>query len=97
MPRLLLVHHSPTVATAALTEALVAGASDDAIEGVEVDVREALAWARDEADASTIREADGYVLSGHSASRLWLQLHAVEGATVVLNGGSGPGDPPAPD
>lgn len=39
---------------------------------------------------------NGYVLSGHGADRLWLKEHAVEGATVVLDGGSGPGDPPAP-
>lgn len=40
---------------------------------------------------------NGYVLSGHSASRIWLQVHAQVGDTVVLNGGgSGPGQPPAP-
>lgn len=63
MPRLLIVHHSPTPATATLADALVAGARHDAIEGVEVDVREALAWARDEADHTTLLAADGYVLS----------------------------------
>lgn len=61
--RLLVVHHSPTAATAALADALVAGARHDAIDGVEVDVREALAWARDEADADTILAADGYLLA----------------------------------
>jgi hypothetical protein len=43
--------------------------------------------------------SDGYVLSGHSASRLWLQLHAEVGATVDLGGedpGPDPGDPPPP-
>ena len=57
MPRLLVVHHSPTPSVAALTEAVVAGASDDAIEGVEVVVRSAL-----EADADDVLAADGYVL-----------------------------------
>ena len=36
VPRLLIVHHSPTPSVAALTEAVVAGASDAAISGVEV-------------------------------------------------------------
>ena len=39
MPQLLVVHHSPTSSVTALTDAVVAGASDDAIEGVEVVVR----------------------------------------------------------
>ncbi len=63
MPRLLIVHHSPTPATATLTDGLVAGARHDAIDGVDVEVREALAWARDEADHTTLLAADGYVLS----------------------------------
>ena len=49
MPRLLIVHHSPTPSVAALTEAVVAGASDDAITGVDVVVRAAL-----EADADDV-------------------------------------------
>ncbi len=57
MPRLLIVHHSPTPSVAALTDAVVAGASDDAIEGVEVVVRAAL-----EADAEDVLAADAYVL-----------------------------------
>jgi NAD(P)H-dependent FMN reductase len=57
MPRLLVVHHSPTPSVAALTEAVVAGASDDAIEGVEVVVRPAL-----EAGAGDVLAADAYVL-----------------------------------
>ena len=57
MPRLLVVHHSPTPSVAALTDAVVAGASDDAIEGVEVVVRAAL-----EADADDVLAADGYLL-----------------------------------
>lgn len=57
MPRLLVVHHSPTPSVAALTEAVVAGASDDAIEGVQVVVRPAL-----EAGADDVLAADAYVL-----------------------------------
>lgn len=57
MPRLLVVHHSPTPSVAALTDAVVGGASDDAIDGVEVVVRAAL-----EADAEDVLAADAYVL-----------------------------------
>ena len=57
MPRLLVVHHSPTPSIGELTDAVVAGASDEAIEGVEVVVRAAL-----EADADDVLAADGYVL-----------------------------------
>ena len=62
MPRLLVVHHSPTAALRGLTEAVVSGAGDDAIEGVEVVVTEALAFARGEADHEDLLAADGYVL-----------------------------------
>ena len=57
MPRLLLVHHSPTASVRALTDAVVSGAHDDAIEGVEVVVRPAL-----EATADDMLGADGYLL-----------------------------------
>lgn len=57
MPRLLVVHHSPTPSITSLTDAVVAGASDDVIEGVEVVVRAAL-----EADADDVLAADGYLL-----------------------------------
>jgi multimeric flavodoxin WrbA len=62
MAQLLIVHHSPTKSLAALTDAVVAGANDDAIEGVEVRVLEALAFARGEAGHGDLLEADGYVL-----------------------------------
>jgi NAD(P)H-dependent FMN reductase len=62
VPRLLIVHHSPTRSLRALTDAVVAGAGDPAIEGVEVVVRPAL-----EASADDILAADGYVL-GTSAN-----------------------------
>lgn len=57
MPRLLVVHHSPTRSLRALTDAVLAGAHDDAIEGVEVVVRPAL-----EATADDVLSADGYLL-----------------------------------
>ena len=62
MPRLLIVHHSPTRSLTELTEAVVAGAQDDEIVGVDVVVLEALAFARGEADHEDLLEADGYVL-----------------------------------
>ncbi|WP_067432709.1 flavodoxin family protein [Nocardioides jensenii] len=62
MARLLVVHHSPTRSLQTLTEAVVAGASDDEIEGVEVVVRPAL-----EATADDVLAADGYLL-GTSAN-----------------------------
>jgi hypothetical protein len=67
MRRLLVVHHSPTASLRALTEAVLAGAGDDAIEGVEVVALEALAFARGEAGAQDLLDADGYVL-GTSAN-----------------------------
>jgi NAD(P)H-dependent FMN reductase len=57
MPTLLVVHHSPTPSVSALTDAVVAGACDDAIEGVEVVVRPALTAGADE-----VLAADGYLL-----------------------------------
>lgn len=62
MSRLLLIHHSPTRALRALTEAVVAGAGDDAIEGVELRAVEALAFARGEVDHEALLAADGYLL-----------------------------------
>lgn len=62
MPRLLVVHHSPTASMARLTEAVLAGTADDSIEAVEVVVLEALAFARGEADHRDLLAADGFVL-----------------------------------
>src|SRR5690349_7525445 len=62
MSRLLIVHHSPTANLQRLTDAVVAGAADDAIEGVEVVVRSAL-----EANSDDVLDADGYLL-GTSAN-----------------------------
>ena len=57
MPRLLIVHHTPSPSVHAMLEAVKSGATDDAIEGVDVVVRAALsATARDALDA------DAYLL-----------------------------------
>lgn len=57
MARLLVVHHSPTATMRRLTDAVLAGASDEEIEDVEVVVRPAL-----EATAEDVLAADGYLL-----------------------------------
>jgi NAD(P)H-dependent FMN reductase len=57
MPRLLVVHHTPSPNLQALLEAVLAGAGDDAIDEVEVVVRPALT--APEVDAL---EADAYLL-----------------------------------
>ena len=57
MSRLLVVHHSPTASMRRLTDAVLAGANDEAIEGVEVMVRPAL-----EATGDDVLAADGYLL-----------------------------------
>lgn len=62
MARLLVVHHSPTPNLQRITDAVVQGASDEAIEGVEVIVRQAL-----EATIEDVLAADGYLL-GTSAN-----------------------------
>ncbi|WP_214403707.1 flavodoxin family protein [Pseudonocardia lacus] len=57
MTRLLVVHHTPSPATAELLDAVLAGAADPEITGVEVTSRAALA-----ATASDLLAADGVVL-----------------------------------
>jgi multimeric flavodoxin WrbA len=57
MPRLLVVHHTPSPATQEMLESVLGGAKDDAIQGVEVVVRPALS-----ASVSDVLEADGYLL-----------------------------------
>jgi hypothetical protein len=55
--QLLVVHHSPTAGVRALTDAVLAGAADDAIEDVEVVVRQAL-----EATVGDVQDADAVLL-----------------------------------
>lgn len=57
MARLLVVHHSPTTSLRALSDAVLAGARDPAVEGVEVVDRPALGTT-----AEDLLGADGYVL-----------------------------------
>jgi hypothetical protein len=57
MPRLLVVHHTASPALQAMFEAVLAGARDEEIEGVEVVVRPALTAA-----AADVLGADGYLL-----------------------------------
>lgn len=57
MARLLIVHHTPSPHCQAMFEAVIAGATDPDIEGVEVVRRPALG-----VTASDFLEADGYLL-----------------------------------
>jgi hypothetical protein len=57
MPRLLVVHHTPSPALQEMYESAYAGTCDEAIEGVEVVVRPALTTS-----AVDVLEADGYLL-----------------------------------
>jgi multimeric flavodoxin WrbA len=57
MPRLLVVHHTPSPAMDAMFEAAVSGAKNDEIEGVEVVARPALV-----ASEVDVLEADAYLL-----------------------------------
>ena len=57
MTRLLVVHHTPSPTLQSLLEQVLSGAGDDAIEGVEVVARPALA-----AGPGDVLEADAYVL-----------------------------------
>ena len=62
MPRLLIVHHSPTETMRRLSRAVVSGAHDEAITGVEVVELAALDFATGQADQQSLLEADGYIL-----------------------------------
>lgn len=89
MSRLLVVHHSPTASMRSLTDSVVAGAHDDAIEGVEVVVREALDFARGQAGHQDLLDADGYVL-GTTANFGYMSgaLKHVFDATFLQLGGA---------
>ncbi len=62
MARLLVIHHSPTRGTQALTEAVLAGTRDEAISEVEVVERPALDFATGAADHHDLLAADGYLI-----------------------------------
>lgn len=57
MPRLLIVHHTPSPATHTMLDAVVDGTRAEGITGVDVDVRAALA-----STAVDALDADGYLL-----------------------------------
>ncbi len=57
MSRLLVVHHSPTLPTRGIADAVLAGARLDDIKGVEVVERAAL-----DATVDDVLRADGYIL-----------------------------------
>ncbi len=59
MPRLLVVHHTPSPHLHTMLEAVRAGATDPQITDVEVVARAAL-----HATASDVLEADGYIVGG---------------------------------
>ncbi|MCA1782496.1 MAG: flavodoxin family protein [Dermatophilaceae bacterium] len=96
MATLLIVHHSPSGSVLRLTEAVVAGAGDDEIEGVDVVVRPAL-----EPDSGELLAADGVVLitpanfgymSGalkHYLDTVFLQVGGALGDDGGAGGGSG--------
>ncbi|MGYP003397876136 len=57
MPRLLIVHHSPTPSIRSIADAVIEGARSAAEDGVEIVVREAL-----DATIEDVLAADGYLL-----------------------------------
>lgn len=89
MPRLLVVHHSPTRALRELTEQVLAGTRDDQIEDVEVVEHTALDFATDAADHRDLLDADGYVL-GTTANFGYMSgaLKHVFDATFLQIGGA---------
>jgi len=98
VPRLLVVHHSPTATLRALTEQVVAGANDPDIEGVEVVAVEALAFARGEANHGDLLAADGYLLgtSANFGAMSGALKHVFDSTFLQIGGAldaSGAGDP----
>ena len=57
MPRLLVIHHTPSPALQAMLEAVIAGARDPELDGIDVAVMPALA-----ATVPDVLAADGFVL-----------------------------------
>lgn len=101
VPRLLVVHHSPTASMRRLTEAVLAGAHDDEVQAsgpVEVVALEALAFARGEADHDDLLAADGYVLGttanfGYMSGAL---KHVFDSTFLHVGGALGDTGAPAP-
>ncbi len=91
MPRLLVVHHSPTRAVRTLTEAVLAGTHEEAIEGVEVVVLEALDFARGTAGPDDLLAADGYLLgtTANFGSMSGALKHVFDSTFLQLGGALG--------
>jgi multimeric flavodoxin WrbA len=89
MPRLLVVHHSPTRALQALTSRVLAGTRDEAIDGVDVVERPALDFATGAADHQDLLAADGYLI-GTTANFGYMSgaLKHVFDSTFLQVGGS---------
>lgn len=89
MPRLLVVHHSPTRALRELTEQVLAGTRDDQIEDVEVVEHTALDFATGAADHRDLLDAACYVL-GTTANFGYMSgaLKHVFDATFLQIGGA---------
>lgn len=92
MARLLVVHHSPTRSTRAMLEAVVAGARDPEISGVEVAVVPAL-----EASAEDVLAADGYLLgtSVHFGYMSGALKHFFDSTFLAVGGSLDPSGAPA--
>ena len=93
-----MVHHSPTLSVQALTDHVIAGAHDDAIEGVEIVVRRAL-----EARAADVLAADGYLLGttanfGYMSGALkhFFDTIFLEAGGALADDGSAAGTPAGP-
>jgi hypothetical protein len=65
---LLVVHHTPSPATRELLEAVLAGTHDPDIEGVDVEVRPALA-----ATVPDMLDADGYLFRHHGQPWIYVR------------------------
>ena len=89
MARLLVIDHSPTRAVAAITESVLAGCHDEAIEDVEIVACRALDFATGSATAEDIVGADGYLL-GTTANFGYMRgaLKHVFDSTFLAIGGS---------
>jgi multimeric flavodoxin WrbA len=89
MARLLVIHHSPTRAVAGITESVLAGCHDEAIEDVEIVACRALDFATGSATADDILGADGYLL-GTTANFGYMSgaLKHVFDSTFLAIGGS---------
>ena len=89
MARLLVIHHSPTRAVTAITESVLAGCHDEAIEDVQIVECRALDFATGSATADDLLEAEGYLL-GTTANFGYMSgaLKHVFDSTFLAIGGS---------